>query len=155
MTHVAFNFTSALLLATSPVSLETVTKVTYLLAVHCVRQLHPPLEWRLLSTARFGSCALPFSSWGWRVTCVWTCSRQQGLKACSDITSAFLRCVCQSAFHLGNALLNSCFALLYIFWVFGFLFLLLVLFPVFLFMYHLKDFLRTEIGNACFVPGLL
>lgn len=35
-------------------------------------------------------------------------------------------------------------------WVFVFI---LVLFPVFLFMYHLKDFLKTEIGNACFVPG--
>lgn len=38
--------------------------------------------------------------------------------------------------------------------VWGFsLFLFLVLFPVFLFMYHLKDFLKTEIGNACFVPA--
>lgn len=65
MIHVAFSFTSALfLLAKSPVSLETVTKVTYLHTVHCVRQLHPLLEWRLISTTRFGNCALPFPACG-------------------------------------------------------------------------------------------
>lgn len=55
----------------------------------------------------------------------------------------------------GRHIVKSMFCVaIHILGVWGFsLFLFLVLFPVFLFLYHLKDFLKTEIGNACFVPG--
>lgn len=157
MTHVAFNFTSALLLATSPVFLETVTKVTYLSTRCALCQAASPAAWMAINKhCSVWEPCLAFLFLG--LACdlcldMFETAEVQGMLRyylcfpllCLLVSISSGRRIVKFMFCVAIHILGV--------WVFLCFHIWSVLFPVFLFMYHLKDFLKTEIGNACFVPG--
>lgn len=120
MTHVAFSFTSALLLATEPSVLGN-SNQGYLSPSCALCQAASPSSWMgLISTAGFGSLAFLFLGLACDL-CLDMFETAEAQGVLRYYLCFPLLCLLVSI-SSGRHILNSCFVLLYIFWVFGFFF---------------------------------